>query len=139
MNGLGKTAIGVAAAGVSVLSLCVLAVGGATTAANANTCETGLQPVGDGENGAGAGGEAPKFDGTQEVSESQVTVPLHPEGTQNSAKWSARQVRNAGTIANVARTRHLSPRAAVIAVAVAVFLIDITYPLIDPRITAGGH
>ena len=119
MNGLGKTAIGVAAAGVSVLSLCVLAVGGATTAANANTCETGLQPVGDGENGAGAGGEAPKFDGTQEVSESQVTVPLHPEGTQNSAKWSARQVRNAGTIANVARTRHLSPRAAVIAVAVA--------------------
>ncbi|MDQ1019916.1 hypothetical protein [Streptomyces afghaniensis] len=119
MNGLGKAAVGVAAAGVSVLSLCVLTVSGATTEANANTCQTGLQPVGDGQSGAGAGGEAPKFDGTQEVSESQVTVPLHPEGKQNSAKWSARQVRNAGTITNVARTRHLSPRAAVIAVAVA--------------------
>lgn len=119
MNGLGKTAIGFAAAGISVLSLCVLAVGGATTAVNANTCQTGLQPVGDGESGAGTGGEASKFDGTQEVGESQVTVPLHPEGAQKSEEWSPLQVRNAGTITNVARTRRLSSRAAVIAVAVA--------------------
>ncbi len=119
MNGLGKTAIGVVAAGTSVLSLCVLTVGGATTEANANTCQTGLQPVGDGETGAGAGGEAPKFDGTQKTSNTQATVPLHPEGTQNSVKWTARQIRNAGTITNVARTRTLAPRAAVIGVATA--------------------
>ncbi|WP_245173289.1 hypothetical protein [Streptomyces aureus] len=119
MNGLGKAAIGVTAAGVSVLSLCVLAVSGATTQANANTCLSGLQSVGDGESGAGAGGEEPEFDGEQDAGAAQVTVPLHPEGAQNSAEWTPRQVRNAGTIANVARTRHLSPRAAVIAVAVA--------------------
>ncbi|MFG2785822.1 hypothetical protein ACGFY7_49400 [Streptomyces prunicolor] len=119
MNGLGKAAIGVTAAGVSVLSLCVLAVSGATTQANANTCQSGLQPIGDGESGAGAGGEAPRFDGEQETGASQVTVPLHPEGAQNGAQWNARQVRNAATITNVARTRRLSPRAAVIAVAVA--------------------
>ncbi|MFD0440577.1 hypothetical protein [Streptomyces chartreusis] len=119
MNGLGKAAIGVTAAGVSVLSLCVLAVSGATTQANANTCQSGLQPIGDGESGTGTGGEKPKFDGEQEAGSTQVTVPLHPEGAQNSAKWTARQVRNAATITNVARTRSLSPRAAVIAVAVA--------------------
>ncbi|MCG7202346.1 hypothetical protein [Streptomyces arenae] len=119
MNGLGTAAIGVAAAGVSVLSLCVLAVSGATTQANANTCQNGLESIGNGESGAGAGGENPKFSGEQEASGTQVTVPLHPEGAQNSAKWSDRQVRNAASITNVARTRNFSPRAAVIAVAVA--------------------
>nr|WP_309546913.1 MULTISPECIES: hypothetical protein [unclassified Streptomyces] len=120
MNGLGKAVIGVTAAAVSVLSLCVLAVSGATTQANANTCQSGLQPVGDGKSGAGAGGEEPKFDGEQDVGATHVTVPLHPEGAQKSAKWTPQQVRNAGSITNVARTRDLSPRAAVIAVATAI-------------------
>jgi hypothetical protein len=119
MNGLGKAAIGVIATCVSVLSLCAFAVSGATAQANANTCRSGLQPIGDGESGAGAGGEKPKFDGEQEADSTQVTVPLHPEGAQNSIKWSAPQTRNAASITNVARTRRLSPRAAVIAVAVA--------------------
>ncbi|MGW0569904.1 hypothetical protein [Streptomyces tauricus] len=119
MNGLGKVAVAVTAAGISMLSLCVLAVSGATTHANANTCQSGLQPIGDGERGAGTGGKKPRFDGEQEADSAQVTVPLHPEGTQNSATWTARQLRNAATITNVARTRSLSPRAAVIAVAVA--------------------
>lgn len=119
MNKLGRAAIGVAAAGASVLSLSVLAVSGATTEANADTCRNGLRPVGDGESGAGATGESPKFNGTQKAVNNQVTVPLHPEGAQTSATWSARQIRNAGTITNVARTRNLAPRAAVIAVATA--------------------
>lgn len=119
MNKLGKAAVGVAATGVSVLSLSVLAVSGATTEANADTCRNGLRPVGDGESGAGATGESPKFNGTQKAVNTQVTVPLHPEGAQTSATWTARQIRNAGTITNVARTRNLAPRAAVIAVATA--------------------
>ncbi|WP_416969390.1 peptidase M23 [Streptomyces sp. 4F14] len=119
MKGLGKAAVGVTAAGVSVLSLCVLMIGGATVQANVNTCQNGLQPVGNGESGAGPEGKKPLFDGIQETERPQVTVPLRPEGEQNNATWTTRQVRNAATITDVARTRNLAPRAAVIAVAVA--------------------
>lgn len=120
MNGFGKAVTGVTAAGcVSALCLCLLAVGGASTQANADTCRGGLQAVGDGQNGSGFGGEKPEFDGEQEDGGSQVTVPLHPEGPQSRAQWTPRELRNATTITNVARTRDLSPRAAVIAVATA--------------------
>jgi len=119
MNGLGKAATAVTAAGLSLVTLCMFMVGGASIPANADTCQTGLQPVRDGENGAGPGGVAPSFDGEREAGSTQVTIPLHPEGEQNHTTWTAKQVRNATTITDVARTRNLAPRAAVIAVAVA--------------------
>ncbi|MEU9415932.1 M23 family metallopeptidase [Streptomyces sp. NPDC048272] len=49
----------------------------------------------------------------------QVTVPLNPQGKQNTPSWSASQQRWAGIITNVARSRGLPPRAAVIGVATA--------------------
>ena len=49
----------------------------------------------------------------------QVTVPLNPQGKQNSVNWDAEQRRWASVITNVARGRGLLPRAAVIAVATA--------------------
>ncbi|MCZ4603327.1 hypothetical protein O3S80_05960 [Streptomyces sp. Lzd4kr] len=119
MNWVGKSLVGAIIGGVSVPCLCVLGVSGATTQANANTCESGLHPVGNGGGGAGAAGEGPTFDGEQSAGSTQVTVPLHPQGEQTSATWTSQQVRNAATITNVARTQRLSPRAAVIAVAVA--------------------
>ncbi|MEU6070534.1 M23 family metallopeptidase [Streptomyces sp. NPDC047082] len=49
----------------------------------------------------------------------QVTVALNPQGRQNSVHWSAEQQHWASVITNVARSRGLPPRAAVIAVATA--------------------
>jgi hypothetical protein len=49
-----------------------------------------------------------------------VVVPLSPQGPQATAQWTATQTRNAATVINVARTRALPPRAAVIAVATAI-------------------
>ncbi|MET8816163.1 M23 family metallopeptidase [Streptomyces sp. NPDC004549] len=50
----------------------------------------------------------------------QVTVPLNPQGKQESVNWTDEQRRNASVIANVARSRGLPPRAAVIGVATAI-------------------
>ncbi|MFD5079650.1 M23 family metallopeptidase [Streptomyces sp. NPDC058371] len=50
----------------------------------------------------------------------QVTVPLNPQGKQQSVNWSAEQKQNASVITNVARSRGLPPRAAVIGVATAI-------------------
>jgi murein DD-endopeptidase MepM/ murein hydrolase activator NlpD len=50
----------------------------------------------------------------------QVTVPLNPQGKQQSADWTEEQERNASIITNVARGRGLPPRAAVIGVATAI-------------------
>ncbi|RNG32187.1 M23 family metallopeptidase [Streptomyces botrytidirepellens] len=50
----------------------------------------------------------------------QVTVPLNPQGKQQSANWTGEQKRNASVITNVARSRGLPPRAAVIGVATAI-------------------
>jgi murein DD-endopeptidase MepM/ murein hydrolase activator NlpD len=50
----------------------------------------------------------------------QITVPLNPQGKQQSVKWTAEQERNASTITNVARGLGLPPRAAVIGVATAI-------------------
>lgn len=111
--------IAIFAAFLAVMGLSVLVVAGATGAANAQTCKGGLQPVGDGQSGAGAGGDPVKFDGSTQSSNGQVIVPLHPQGPQTHATWNDAQVRNASTITNVARTRGLAPRAAVIAVATA--------------------
>ncbi len=66
------------------------------------------------------GGAPPTFDGAEQVSADQVVVPLSPQGPQESASWTEEQTRNAATITNVARTRGLPPRAAVIAVATAI-------------------
>ncbi|WP_327411246.1 M23 family metallopeptidase (plasmid) [Streptomyces sp. NBC_01281] len=66
----------------------------------------------------------------QEVSEKQVippaepagrvTVPLNPQGKQQAVNWSGEQEFNASVITNVARSRGLPPRAAVIGVATAI-------------------
>ncbi|MGW2106337.1 hypothetical protein [Streptomyces sp. NPDC001948] len=86
--------------------------------ANAQTCEVPLKPFGDGTDGTGPQGPEVKFDGeTRTSSTTRVTVPLRPEGPQEQPKWSTSRERNAAVITNVARTRHLNPRAAVIAVA----------------------
>ncbi|MGY3056157.1 murein DD-endopeptidase MepM/ murein hydrolase activator NlpD [Streptomyces sp. TE3672] len=50
----------------------------------------------------------------------QVTVPLNPQGKQQSVNWAEEQKRNASVITNVARSRGLPPRAAVIGVATAI-------------------
>ncbi|WP_225637436.1 M23 family metallopeptidase [Streptomyces solaniscabiei] len=50
----------------------------------------------------------------------QVTVPLNPQGKQKSVNWDDEQKRNASVITNVARSRGLPPRAAVIGVATAI-------------------
>ncbi len=50
----------------------------------------------------------------------QVTVPLNPQGKQHSVNWSEEQKSNASVITNVARSRGLPPRAAVIGVATAI-------------------
>ncbi|MET9107620.1 M23 family metallopeptidase [Streptomyces zhihengii] len=50
----------------------------------------------------------------------QVTVPLNPQGRQRSVNWTGEQKRNASVITNVARSRGLPPRAAVIGVATAI-------------------
>ncbi|MFE7777692.1 M23 family metallopeptidase [Streptomyces sp. NPDC057445] len=50
----------------------------------------------------------------------QVTVPLNPQGKQKSVNWSKNQQRWASVITNVARSRGLPPRAAVIGVATAI-------------------
>ena len=50
----------------------------------------------------------------------QVTVPLNPQGKQQSVNWTEEQKRNASVITNVARSRSLPPRAAVIGVATAI-------------------
>ncbi|MGW2426400.1 M23 family metallopeptidase [Streptomyces sp. NPDC001709] len=46
-------------------------------------------------------------------------VPLSPRGDQTQPSWNEEQTKNAAVITNVARTRNLKPRAAVIAVATA--------------------
>ncbi|MFJ9580668.1 M23 family metallopeptidase [Streptomyces sp. NPDC101191] len=50
----------------------------------------------------------------------QVTVPLNPQGKQQSVNWTEEQKRNASVITNVARSRGMPPRAAVIGVATAI-------------------
>ncbi|MFB6984526.1 M23 family metallopeptidase [Streptomyces sp. NPDC056304] len=50
----------------------------------------------------------------------QVTVPLNPQGKQKNVNWTDEQRRNASVITNVARSRGLPPRAAVIGVATAI-------------------
>ncbi|MGW0333493.1 M23 family metallopeptidase [Streptomyces sp. NPDC003011] len=96
-----------------------LLIGGGAGEANAATCTGKLTPVGDGTSGPGDGGAAPEFEGVSQDKTFQIRIPLTPQGEQTLPRWSAAQVRNAATITNVARTRNLAPRAAVIAVAVA--------------------
>ncbi|MFD9565077.1 hypothetical protein [Streptomyces sp. NPDC059994] len=106
---------------VLLLSLALQAVlSGTQSAANTQTCDTPLQPVGDGTQGSGPQGPKVKFEGqTKDSSTPRVTVPLRPQGPQNHPTWSSTQERNASVITNVARSRHLAPRAAVIALATA--------------------
>ncbi|MEV6404111.1 hypothetical protein AB0M58_14350 [Streptomyces bobili] len=96
-----------------------LLIGGGAGEANAATCTGAITGVGNGASGPGAGGASKKYDGTLQDKNSQVRVPLAPQGRQNLPHWSAAQTRNAATITNVARSRNLAPRAAVIAVATA--------------------
>lgn len=119
MNAAGTAGVGVLVAGLTLCALPILVIGGSSAQANSDTCKTGLQAVSGGESGSGSGGDGPEFDGERQSGAQQVTVPLQPTGPQTNATWSAAQLRNASTITNVARTRKLAPRAAVIAVATA--------------------
>ncbi|WP_308014005.1 hypothetical protein [Streptantibioticus parmotrematis] len=118
-----KTALSVGiaifAASLAVMALSVLVVAGATGAANAQTCSGGLESIGDGQSGAGTAGDPVRFDGSTQPIDGQAIVPVNPQGPQSHSAWNDEQVRNASTITNIARTRSLSPRAAVIAVATA--------------------
>lgn len=88
--------------------------------ANAQTCDAPLQPVGNGAEGTGAQGPEVTYEGETKASTTKrVTVPLRPQGPQENPTWSTSRQRNASVITNVARSRNLSPRAAVIAVATA--------------------
>ena len=90
------------------------------TVANAQTCDTPLTPLGDGTEGTGPQGPEVKYEGeTKPSSTKRVVVPLRPEGAQQRPQWNSTRQRNASVITNVARTRNLNPRAAVIAVATA--------------------
>ncbi|MFI1203478.1 hypothetical protein ACH4VR_29285 [Streptomyces sp. NPDC020883] len=113
--------IATAVAPMLLLGVAVLAVlSSANTVANAETCDKPLQPVGDGTQGTGQQGPPVRFEGkTQPSATKQVIVPLAPNGPQNQSQWNASQERNASVITNVARTRNLNPRAAVIALATA--------------------
>ncbi|MEO3753581.1 hypothetical protein [Streptomyces sp. B6B3] len=66
------------------------------------------------------GGAPVLFEGAEQASADQVVVPIDPQGHQESIQLTEEQARNAATITNVARTRGLPPRAAVIAVATAI-------------------
>ncbi|MFD9061644.1 hypothetical protein ACFVZ3_09010 [Kitasatospora purpeofusca] len=103
---------------VTVLSMLILGGGGAANA-NTATCTTALAPVGNGAQGAGAAAPAAGWEPPAAQDGAAVVVPISPQGPQQNPHWSEHQVRNASTITNVARTRGLSPRAAVIAVATA--------------------
>ncbi|MFE0063251.1 hypothetical protein [Streptomyces sp. NPDC059003] len=119
---------GIALAGVVMLFALVMMISltlqavfsGSDSVANAQTCSAPLRPVGNGTEGTGPQGPDVKFEGkTKPSSTKRVTVPLRPQGPQQQPRWSRAQERNAAVITNVARTRNLSPRAAVIAVATA--------------------
>ncbi|MFJ1939102.1 hypothetical protein ACIOGZ_41430 [Kitasatospora sp. NPDC088160] len=94
-------------------------MGGASANANAVTCTGSLASVGSGAQGAGTSVSATGWEPPVGQDGAVVVVPISPQGPQQNPSWSERQVRNASTITNVARTRGLSPRAAVIAVATA--------------------
>ncbi|MFB8242352.1 hypothetical protein ACFC58_38065 [Kitasatospora purpeofusca] len=105
---------------VAVMGLSVVFLGGGGAAnANAATCTTGLAPVGNGAQGAGAAVPAAGWEPPVAQDGAAVVVPISPQGPQQNPHWSEQRVRNASTITNVARTRGLRPRAAVIAVATA--------------------
>ncbi|MFD6329173.1 M23 family metallopeptidase [Streptomyces niveus] len=106
-------ASGIAAGCAGVLGL-PLMLGGGVAAGGPNwedTCTPGASaaPVANREQTA----PAPEPGG-------QATVPLNPQGKQQSANWTDEQKRNASIITNVARSRGLPPRAAVIGVATAI-------------------
>jgi hypothetical protein len=96
-----------------------LVAAGGTGKAAAQTCTatTPLQPT----LGTGSpAGDPVTFEGQTQSTAGQVVVPLKPVGFQATAKWTSAQTRNASTIVNVARTRALPARAAVVAVATAI-------------------
>ncbi len=110
--------VAVPVAAVMGLSIVLMGGGGAANA-NAATCTNALTPVGSGTQGAGAAVPAIGWEPPVAQDGAAVIVPISPQGPQTKPNWSEQQVRNASTITNVARTRSLSPRAAVIAVATA--------------------
>ncbi|MFE2727100.1 hypothetical protein [Kitasatospora sp. NPDC059327] len=104
----------------AIMGLPITILGGAGAAdANSATCATSLAPAGDGTHGAGAALPAAGWEPPVAYAGAAVVVPISPQGPQQNPHWTEQQVRNASTITNVARTRGLSPRAAVIAVAAA--------------------
>ncbi|WP_331726244.1 M23 family metallopeptidase [Streptomyces sp. NBC_00470] len=112
-----STALRVAAGGIVALcaaALCLPAAMGAGASANGSDWEDSCTPSTSVQQASNTGkGSATPAPG------GQVTVPLNPQGKQTSVHWTAEQRNNASVITNVARSRSLPPRAAVIAVATA--------------------
>ncbi|MFE7528085.1 hypothetical protein ACFU7Y_20555 [Kitasatospora sp. NPDC057542] len=107
----------ITASGLSVILMA--AAGDAKAAANTATCTGVIDPVGTGQQGPGTAPAATGWNDASDQNGQAVVVPMSPQGPQQTPQWSDQQRRNAATITNVARTRNLSPRAAVIAVATA--------------------
>jgi hypothetical protein len=122
MGGGGRALLAILAAGLSVLAMCTFVTAGGTGKANAQTqtCTTPLQAVALSNNGTGPAGDPVVFEGQKQPTDKQVVVPLKPVGLQATAQWTPTQIRNANTITNVARTRAMPPRGALIAVATAI-------------------
>ncbi|MGP4115372.1 hypothetical protein ACTWP5_31300 [Streptomyces sp. 4N509B] len=99
------------AGGLVLLFLPVLALAGMASQANGQPCTTGTRMP--------AGGGTGRLLDPAHTTGDRAVVPLSPQGRQLSPPWTEAQARNAATITNVARTRALPPRAAVIAVATA--------------------
>lgn len=117
MGGGGKAILVFFATGLGIVALCVLVTAGGTGKANAQTCTAPLQPVSGIPDSVG---DAVVFEGQKQPTAGQVVIPLKPVGLQATAHWAPAQLRNASSIVNVARTRSLAQRGAVIAVATAI-------------------
>ncbi|MFF2619739.1 hypothetical protein [Kitasatospora sp. NPDC058046] len=103
----------------SLSLILVAAASDAEAAANTMTCTSAIDPVGNGQQGPGSAPAATGWSDALDQKSQAIVVPMSPQGPQQTPQWSDQQRRNAATITNVARTRNLSPRAAVIAVATA--------------------
>ncbi|MGW2654426.1 M23 family metallopeptidase [Streptomyces sp. NPDC001478] len=89
---------------IAVLALVLLLAGGASGSTDDMTTTGASQCIVKASTSEGGTTQRPQ-------------VPLNPHGKQTQPSWNEEQTKNAAVITNVARTRNLKPRAAVIAVA----------------------
>ncbi|MFJ5951346.1 M23 family metallopeptidase [Streptomyces noursei] len=114
---MGK-AMGIAGGGVAAMcaaALCLPLMLGAGRSDNGSKWEDSCTPANPAMQVASKEQEIPAAEPG-----GQTTVPLNPQGKQQNVNWTEEQQRNASVITNVARSRGLPPRAAVIGVATAI-------------------